>query len=251
MQVNIRPAGRRTGYAAPRVWPIGDENFRPLDHLRFIDVYCVAIGDAERDKRDGWLVESFEGKVPLEIVTFKDEGFPVIPGPHAMLVVSGNDSRRMAGYIRLNLPLYRRIPRVCLMNRSSASKRALLIRAGFDDVIDISRISPAEALGRMAAICRRYDWMRAAQAADESSDEILRDLCFIERLAPMQRKLIEALAASRNRAVSYEVLGVALAGRGEAVRRENLKVLVSKLRKHLHPGVTIVSLPGRGYKLVV
>lgn len=251
MQVNIRPVGRRSEYAAPRVWALAEENFRPLDHLRFIDVYCVAIGDAEREKRDRWLAESFEGRVPLEIVAFRDEGFPVIPGPHAMLVVSGNDSRRMAGYIRLNLPLFMRIPRICLMNRSSASKRALLIRAGFDDVIDISRIPRAEALGRMAAICRRYDWMRAAQARDEGSVEVLRDLCAVDRLAPMQRKLMERLAASRNRAVSYEVIEALLSTGGEPIRRENLKVLVCKLRKHLHAGVSIVNLTRRGYKLVV
>lgn len=242
----------RVTMPSPRLarWALPDPDFWPLDCLREFSICWISLGDGQRAQRDAWLATSLQEQVTIAWHPLRDEDCPPLPGTRSLLLVSGNDGPRMGAFIRRNFPLYSTVPRVALMNRSGAQRRAQLIRAGFDDVIDVSRSVPQEALARLAVICRRYDMMRGASRIKAMNEAILGEFCDIGALTPIQRRLIDALVADRARVLSYELLARVGSASHHPLTLDCLKGHICRLRQKLRNGATIASHSNHGYRLV-
>ena len=115
----------------------------------------VTVRDEASDEREAF-VRSVFGDVAC--FPFSDEGTFALSraGTHYdILIVDVSDPLRMARYLRVNRALLRNVAKFAMMQESSPPRRARMLVAGCDDVLDGARMSPEEARMRVAAVMRR------------------------------------------------------------------------------------------------
>lgn len=154
-----------------------------------------------------------------------------------LLVVTGNDVRRVRQLLRLYRPILRRKPKIAVLQSSSPRDRAILLNAGFDDVMD-PRMPVPEGQARAVSLVKRYDMTIAGLprvAADETPD--------VERMisGPLSRREAEVcglLLARSPEPVAIAALSRSIGGL-RPIARSSLRVLISNLRTRLRRGVSI------------
>ena len=124
-----------------------------------------------------------------------------------------------------------------------------LVLSGFDDVFDVSRTSPSEALARLVAFKKRYDHARMENTQKQTEALLLESIVDIRMLSPKQQIVIEALVFAPGRNASYSHL-CSLASDTLPISPEHLKVIVSNIRKFLKPPFKIVSDRMSKYHLI-
>lgn len=167
-----------------------------------------------------------------------------------VLVIGGNDPARLGSIIRANRPVLASKIKICLMSRSNSHKRARVLTHGFDDAIDVSRVSPAEALARILAIRRRQQISMEETERQRDFQTRLRQICQLDDLTPRQRQAIEILFRNKGRIVPYDTMIDEIGGFRREITAANLKVIICKLRKNLISGARVLSVPRSGYQLV-
>ncbi|RVU04483.1 hypothetical protein EOE18_11870 [Novosphingobium umbonatum] len=76
------------------------------------------------------------------------------------LIVGGMDAGRMVDVLQGNMPLLRNRLLVALMVDSTPEDRAKVIRAGYDDAMDVDGTGHAEATARVRAMWSRMKGRR-------------------------------------------------------------------------------------------
>jgi len=211
----------------------------------------VSMNDPARPLREQWMARTFRNYEEFEFADHDTRFFSSINSDFNVLVVGGNDPARIGSLIRNNRPALANKIKICLMSRSNSHKRARVLGHGFDDVIDITRIAPAEALARILAIRRRQQ-INADKADQQLQLELrLGQVCQLEGLPARQRQAIEMLFRQKGRVVCYDAMIDEISSFRGGISPANLKVIICKLRKSLIGGARIVSRSRTGYCLEV
>lgn len=156
---------------------------------------------------------------------------------------------RLVRFLKDNAPGLRSCVKIAVMAHSSPSKRARVIRAGYDDVFDIFRCSQEEAAARLAVIRKRYEMAADKNAQQYYKDQKLLKVCYLDKISSRERKILEFLMEKNS--CTYYRLQVEISDFVQEMSLENLKVVISNLRKKLKPGAAIVARRGEGYELIL
>lgn len=140
---------------------------------------------------------------------------------------------------------------VCITQGAGAKFRAEVLSAGMDDVLDIHKISPPEAIARLNATNRRYKQNFVRHAFERQVNSILRRDISFRNLSEREVELMRILLDAKNKAVSYYFLREILSHDHMPISEKHLHVIISGLRKKLNTGVTIKAVTGVGYRLSI
>lgn len=212
-------------------------------------VRYLSFNDPSKALRDAWMTLTFGGHDSHAFVEGATSHLSVATSDFDVLVVGGNDVRRMVRSVRGNDAILARRVKVALVGGGNAQRRAQLITAGFDDVFDAERMHPAEAAARIAAIWRRYQMRFAQERADDQQEARLARICNPRTLTGRERQLLLLLIGAAGHFASYSNLRREISQYHEEISVEYLKVIVCLVRRKLAPGVRIISVPLRGYQL--
>lgn len=210
----------------------------------------ISIDDRSQVERNQYLsniVPSFDS------FAFGDSStYALSTEPHYdVLFIGGEDSVRIAKYIRLNAKLLTGRLTLILTARSSPSKRARLLNAGSDDVFDIDRMEPTEAATRLLGHMARHEIYRQSflnlQTQYAQIDEVVDAIKCSQR----EIELVRLFVASKANFISYSKIKNVMGGLFDPVSENNMKVKISNLRKKLKPNSSIIAKPGLGYALYV
>ncbi len=217
--------------------------------LADIHIRYLCLNDASRYERDSWLHKTFTDYSEYNYSEGDTSFLSAASQDYDVLIVGGNDSRRIARLVRTNEAILRNRLKISLVSGSNAQRRSQLLLAGFDDVFDIDKIAPPEAIARVAAMWQRYELKFAQEKSRKAEREKLNEISYLDRLTPRERAVLEALAEARGTFSSYKSLRQAASNYYEDITFDNLKVIICNLRKKLRPGVQIVARPLQGYEL--
>ncbi len=210
----------------------------------------LSVNDAFSESRKIWMGDTFKHFEEFEYSENGSKFISVAEDDFDVLIVGGNDVRRICKIVRANQMILNRRLKISLMSKSSASRRAQVISAGFDDAIDVSRIAPMEAIARVNAMWARYQ-MRADR---DSHDDMLRSrldrISEYSRLSDRERKILALFLEKGPGIISYFAMQQVASSSHETITFENLKVVICNLRKKLRDNVKIRSVHLRGYELV-
>jgi DNA-binding response OmpR family regulator len=206
----------------------------------------ISIDDRSQDGRNQYLsniIPSFDS------FAFGDSStYALSAEPHYdVLFIGGEDSVRIAKFIRLNAKLLAGRLTLILTARSSPSKRARLLNAGSDDVFDIDRMETTEAATRLLGHMARHEIYRQSflnlQTQFAQIDEVVDAIKCSQREIDLVRLFIKA------NFISYAKIKIMMGDVFSPVSENNMKVIISNLRKKLKPNSSIIAKAGLGYAL--
>lgn len=239
---------KKLPYVAPALTSLSlNQLDNSLIELNFFVKY-IYTSDSSFAERDDFVSRSLVGarivkyRLTTDIYPRTDERVDVV-------IVGGNDGKRLASFIKANLPLLKKIPIIALGNSLSPLRRADLLRLGYDDAINIGSTSPLEFRVKIAAIFRRHQITRTTEKNAAQFREAIAEICLYDELSGAQRRIIELLFQARGKICSYKALTNALSGDYYESSISNLRVVIHNIKPLLRPGVSIENVRGEGYRL--
>lgn len=212
-------------------------------------VRYVSFGDSRRYERAPYIEEIFENfdrfqysEIDFSYLSRANSGFDA-------LVVGGGDAARIAKLMRASLPALKQQAKIALLNDSNARRRALVLQSGFDEVIDICKTPPIEAISRIRAVWARYQLCLSQEKHKELSATRLSIFAEVQNLTKREHSLLSEMVSSKGHPVSYFKLRQIISYNHELITENNLKTAICKLRKKLRAGVRILSNYQGGYIL--
>ena len=209
----------------------------------------LSMKDPHHDLRDAWLQGTFKGAKRFAFVDLETAPLSLAEQDYETLIIGGNDQVRAARFLKLNKVILDQKVKIFLMYGSLALRRAKALNAGFDDVFDCARTSPAEAQARCTAIVARY--RKAAELARIEQEQALalEQVAYTHLLGKRERQMLVLLTERLDHPVSYFKLRTSL-GRGhEDMSYNYLKVLASNVRTKLKPPFALVPCQSNSYKI--
>lgn len=172
--------------------------------------------------------------------------------PFTVLLVSGDDRRRVYAILREVRALLPGKIVVAVLNNASSEVSADLIRRGADDVLHC-QMERQEGIGRLCALLRRREWALGRQMAEEfgaaKRRARMRSLSFAH-LTPMEERILTVLAEREGRVVPYRSIASRVPRSWEEWDNlRSLHVTMCRLRRKLARGVRIETESGLGYAL--
>lgn len=167
-----------------------------------------------------------------------------------VLFVCSNDPRRAAKLFRSYRPILKRKINVVIMVKSTPADRALLLSAGYDDVFDL-KTDAREVRVRILSYHRRRrnaDPMPTPQQILVNGS--LESGMLKAKLTPTEGVVFSRLLEARQRPVPLTVLCNSAPRAQARTRMTSARVLLSRLRKKLGPGLAIICQGHAGYALV-
>jgi len=176
--------------------------------------------------------------------------FSIAEEDFQIVIFGGNDAVRAASFLKDGKPLLNRRLKISLMTDSMPRRRASALNSGFDDVFDVNRTHPAEAIARVTTMWARYqervDCDQNA-AADRAQINLVADYA---SLTARERLLIQILLSKPGHFVPYGLLQSRLSYQIEDLTFSHLKVIVCELRKKIRPYYKIKSRAFLGYEII-
>lgn len=225
------------------------EALRPIGAAE-IPARLVCIGQRGADQLRAWAGDVFEA---IDVQTYKS-GPPVSPllldARFEMILLAGHDARRLAAVLRAHEPALRRPFVIAVMIGSTPQTRASLLRTGFDEVLDTTRICALEAIIRLRAM-----WRRRLAKAEQERERLqqrarLEKVCSGSALTAREKRLIQCLLDKPGWCVPAERLRRVASVTDDPISPLNLRVSMSHLRRKMIAGASIKGLPQEGYMLV-
>ncbi len=207
----------------------------------------VWLNDAGNTARKQWLTLVFEAFAEYEYHLSDTHFCSLAFSDYDVMTFGGKDAGRLRLILRQNELILRHKVKLCLLSDGTPQDRAALLMAGFDDVIDTARTSPAEAIARISSIWRRYGLAEQRNHAALSEKSQLAQISTSDRLNNRQKTALLMLVASGNNPVSYAKMCNSLSRDYESMSIDCLKVFICSLRKWLRPGMQIRAVSGVGY----
>lgn len=210
----------------------------------------VSMGDSDAPSRLAWLSEVFLSleKKPyisgdLRYLSAAQSGFDV-------LLIGGNDTRRIASLVRRNFPILGNKLLIALTRGSTPQRRAQLLNSGYDDVFDIDRTVPIEAIARLKAMRARQISVQLRDRAAQTRNVRLAMVCKdVLSLSPRQRQILSLLIERPGTPISLPRLQTECSRTHEPISRKNVQVVVCQIRRKLRCAFKIVHEDGRGYAI--
>lgn len=254
----IAPRCTQAAWPTPGKRPLADS---PAD-LDLLNVACTPIdADAhpamiayfndrgvrsQLDWLDGLLPNTFAGRISESYIA------PVANRYFRILVVCGNDPKRLIKLLRCYRNLVGRKLCIAMTQRSLPADRGKLLNAGFDDVFDL-RMSHIEANCRLNAHLRRLD-KAALVGTGECSGSATRydpvvDQLANRRLSERERLVLGVLHLRLDQLTPLPDIHRAIRKRYGHSRDRSLHVVISLLRQKLRQDYRIVYHGEGGYVL--
>lgn len=111
-------------------------------NIRSIRARVAMFGDAANLPQYQWVQLSFPNSSQSIISESYIADFGHTRGEFDLVVVMGNDPRRLRQLMRLYRPLLSSRPKIAVMQSSNPRDRAMLLNCGFDDVFDTKMAIP-------------------------------------------------------------------------------------------------------------
>lgn len=214
-----------------------------------IAIRLVCVGNRDSERLLGWTREVCQ---PAELKLGGGAAGPYVLSldrRDAFVLFAGHDPRRLSALLRDVKPQLRSRVVIGLVTDSRPQSRAAMLRAGFDEVVDIDREKAAEGIARFRAIWRRQCMRKAAAEEQERRARVLGEICRDGAFTDREKRLIECLLERPGRCVPLQRLRC-IAGDGpEPVSPISLRVSMSNLRRKLSDGIWIKAMPQEGYML--
>lgn len=210
----------------------------------------ISINDQFRPERDTW-ISSVSENLQYYFSRF-DDTHPLSIGnsDYDILILSGNDAARVAKFIKANAALIGSRPRVALVSFWDPRRRAQVLNAGIDDILDCSRMRPMEGMLRLSALWRRRQLVAQAQAERAEATRILAEFTkSVQSLNASEARVLSKLSENIGKSVSYIKLCDIASNNHESINLNHLKVIISNLRKKIALCCEIRSVNSYGYAL--
>jgi DNA-binding response OmpR family regulator len=199
--------------------------------------------------RSGWLHRTFANFDEYQMEQ-SDAGFiSDMASDCDVLMIGGEDVQRLSEILRDNSQSLNRKVKLVLTTGSTPSTRAELLNAGADDVFDVGRTEPAEAMARTIAI-----WTRSLQVSRHELEEALiaenlKKVVDISGMTGREIDLIQTLLYAPRGCASHAQIRAAISKGQDLVSYNSMKVMICKVRKRLRNGWQIVAGPQQVYVL--
>lgn len=224
-------------------------------HLKQINVFpdsvfrYISIDDRSSRRRAQFLRHI----IPLDdFFSFGDHNtYAISTEPHYdVLLIGGQDTARIARYIRVNAKLLAGRLIIVLTSRSSPTKRARMLNAGCDDVFDVDRMEIDLAVARLSALLARHEvYQKAFQEAQRQITK-LDEIAELSRCSSKEIEIIRLFVLRNSSFVTYINIRSVLGDHFSPISENHMKVFISNLRKKLRPEFKITAITGLGYKLL-
>lgn len=213
-------------------------------------VRLVCVGNREFGPMKAWIDRAFAGLEPFEYVNLAKSSNVILGADYEILLLLGLDARRIADIYRNFAPFLRNRIVVAVTRKSTPQTRALMLRAGLDDVMDADKINPVEGVARFRAMRRRWIGSQAIEQEQARVKSLYTSICALNWLNAREKRIVEALIERPGWCVPFERLQRVASGSDDPISIKNLRVSMSMLRRKLAEGVRIQAVPHNGYVLL-
>lgn len=212
-------------------------------------VRLLCVGQRDADRLRAW-VGSVCDAADLNVCGGLSAPYALSLDPDdEFLLFAGHDPRRLNALLReVRVQLRSRVV-IGLVTGSRPQSRAAMLRAGFDDVVDIDREQASEGIARFRAIWRRHCIKKAAAAEQLRRAQLLGEIGLKGTFTDREKRLIECLLERPGRCVPVQRLQCIASHGVEPVSFMSLRVSMSLLRRKLSDGFSIRALPEQGYAM--
>ena len=221
---------------------------KPIANLR---VRYITVKDQEFDVRFKWLSSVFQHIETYDFGSQETYALSTAMRDYDILVVGANDVQRIAKFVRANARAISGRVKFVVMDQTDPQRRARVLNAGFDDVFDLSRMLPEEALMRVASVCGRYKSVGERAKIFAEKQAVIKTITGSDHLARSELVLLQALCEDIGQPVSYLALANICSSDYRRMSENHLKVLISKLRRKIMKPYNIKSVLGMGYKIII
>jgi hypothetical protein len=133
---------------------------RDLIPANEVRVRYLSLGDSARFLCNHWVENVFSSVQHFRYAENDTHFLSSMQSDFDCLIVGGMDAGRMVDVLQGNMPLLRNRLLVALMVDSTPEDRAKVIRAGYDDAMDVDGTGHAEAAARVRAMWSRMKGRR-------------------------------------------------------------------------------------------
>ncbi|HMO68046.1 MAG TPA: winged helix-turn-helix domain-containing protein [Novosphingobium sp.] len=210
-------------------------------------VRCIHLADRSFESRRKLVDIAFPGVDHQRFDRNDTALFSSVNQQFDVLLLHGDDERRMAQGIRGYMPLLHSKVKIAFMSLSNPPARAILLNAGFDEVFD-GRSTQEDISCRVGAIVRRIRYREAVEL--RNSGDIDWDLVnrhSQERLTRREAELFLLLFRSFGEKVPFSKLANSQISQNKSKSRRALSVAMCKIRKKLDSDLDIISCYDGGY----
>lgn len=235
------------------------EVIETIDDENEIRANYATMSDGSQALRDAWVEKCFP---KLRAFPFNPDGSNVVSRAECVydaILVGGPDIPRAIKFLKNFETITQSVMKIAILNNSNASKRAKLLNAGFDDVFDISKISIKEAQARALSMHARYEAARISLNVENSLNYEISKISDVHLMSKREKYIVESFLNSHNFYISYERLQQIIFNyrdntyfsHDDKITFNNLKVIVSNLRRKLKQNVKLKSKYNQGYELII
>lgn len=213
-------------------------------------VRYIEMNDTEAEHRRSWLNKSLLHYSINDFSTRPDILLSTAKMDYDVIIFGGEDHRRIAEFMKEHSSMMVNKIKICICMKSDPKRRAKLIMLGFDDVIDIGRTHYLEFMARIFSFWKRYQDNAFSRKKDNEFQRSMTKAAHAYNLPPRLRSVLQHLLKSPGNTATYNSLCIAASSDSNPITRENLKVIISNLRKFLRPGYRITSDRQSTYTLI-
>lgn len=223
---------------------------RNTNNISSLKVRYITFNDQNSNSRKNWVNKVFSQYTEFDYSDHATNFISIAHDDFDALVVGGDDTRRVSKILRLNQAILNRRLKISVMARSNAKRRAQILSAGFDDVMDIIRVQPPEAIARVSSMWMRYQARFSYENVEKCLNSRIEKFAHLAALNPREQRIMAAFIENERNYISYFSLRQLSSDGHDLITDKNLKVIISKLRRKLRKNVNIRSIPLLGYVLV-
>lgn len=222
------------------------------ENLEKLAIRYITMGDSDKICRDQWVKQIMPNVEEFEFSSFFFNPTSKASSFYDAIIIGGSDISRSIKYIKNSMPLLHSVAKICVLNGSNPLQRSRLINGGFDDVFDIAKVSKSEAISRIFSIVRRYRLSLNLFQEGSSLENKLRTICSLHNVSDRQKKILILFLQKNNKFITYNQLKNSISDDTfSEITFNNLKVIISNLRKHLTSDCRIISMHGSGYQMII
>lgn len=211
----------------------------------------ISASDQHQNSRDNLIRSAIEKLDYYNLVYTSTFSLSRSIHDYDVLILGGADALRLSKYLRENQKLI--IPRIkiAVMNGTDPRRRALIINAGFDDVLDSARVSAEEVICRIHALWSRNKInLKEKLSQEELYIPLTNYLIPNVKLAPSEYRVLNELIRCKRKTATYQNLAHKAGNKYEYASQNAVKVIVSNIRKKLNEKYKIICNEKEGYLLV-
>lgn len=215
-----------------------------------IFVNYLSMNDSSQTDRDEWMQQTFPQVQVFPFSLTSTSGISRAKTDYEVIAVGGSDVPRAIKFLKDNYAAVRSLIKIAVLHDSRATKRAKLLLAGYDDVFDVSKLRREEARARILSMRSRYATAQETVDREVNTSATLASIAHVGRLGKRERMILLELIAAPSHFCSYGLLQATISDWGDEISANNLKVIISNLRKKLRTGCAILSRTNAGYELI-